>query len=192
MAKKTQAPPPIYDAPEIMDLNQRQRKFVFEYAKCGVAYKAYMRAYGKDELSSMALSSKLLRDVKIVKALNIVKKNEGFELEQKYKIRREGLMAFLVEQLEASPDDHVRIKNGKATMRRARSLRGLKSFSYSESTSAEGSSSSFSFSMHDKLKAVEILARMIGAYDADPSSEDRGISSLRERAHKLVAKYGKG
>lgn len=189
MSKKSKALATTTKAIDV--LTPRQRRFVFEYVQGGIAYKAYMKAYGCDELKAMAASSLLLRKIKILEAISQVKEDDGYTIQQKFRIKRDGLLAMLVEQLEQTPDDYVDIKDGRATLKSGKSMKSLRSFSYSESTGEKGNSSAFSFTMHDKLKAIELLAKMIGAIDADTGDDKRDIGSLRERASDIIAKYRK-
>ena len=188
MSKK---PKQLASTNEIDELTPRQRRFVFEYAQSGIAYKAYMKAYGCDEFKALSNATRLMGNDGIIKAIAQVKDDAGYTLQKKYKIKRDGLLALLVEQLEQTPDDFVSIRNGRAKLKKGRNMRSLRSFSYSESSNEKGFSNSFSFSMHDKLKAIELLAKMIGAIDADTSDDKRDIGSLRDRATDIIAKYRK-
>lgn len=156
------------------------------YIESGNATQSYMEAYGVATLVGEANGSRLLCNAKVKAALIVAKIATGKRLEKKFSISRDALLRILAEQAKFDPSQIIEIGEHGVTLKKPKNMKAIKSFSYSKSDSAEGGSESFSFSVHDKIKAVEVLAKMTGALDADPGEERRDTSVLHGRAAELA------
>ena len=169
--------------PEFMALTKRQLDFVLEYLTTENATRSYMKAYGsKDENVAAASSSALLRTPKIKGAVELAKAENRKKIEKKYSISRDAIIKVLATQMNFNPDDMLEIKGGVAKLKKPKSMKAIKSFSFSENEKGI----SFSFSVHDKVKAAEVLAKMTGALDADHGEDKRDVSAIYERASELI------
>lgn len=191
----------LAESPEFLALTPQEQKFVMEYRVDENASRAAREAgIGQTEKSSGVLGHKLLKSIKIQAALALAKRLDTKKRVKHYDISREGLLKILAEIAHNDPSRMVSVANGTATLKKSRrSLKNIKSFSYSESSGAQGSSSSFSFAVHDRVKAVETIAKMTGALDAKPDEGKeqepvaRGVSSrLAGLRSKYSTKRGSG
>lgn len=192
---KGQEPSSLADCPEFLALTEKEQKFVVAYTSHWNGNKAAIEA-GYAKKSARITASQLLTKPNIKVVIDLCNQVQAKQLEDKYaatkdRIQRElARVAFsnmktvakwgpqYVEMLESDGLDEDQAA-------------GLKSISYSTSSSSQGESSSISFSMHDKVKALQILANIKGMLkEPDDANERKPVDpGVKDRLLKLRAKY---
>ena len=167
-----------------MKLSVLQQKFCELYAQSGNGVKAYYDAgyKCKDEKNAASSAAKLLTLPHISAYLDQIRS----ELSKKHNITTERLMQEAAKIAFSGMDDIVEIdETGQPRLKPNASLNELDSISGSESSSTgkDGSSYSKGFSVKksDRLKALDMLAKMIGAYDRDPADNQRNLADSAGR-----------
>lgn len=167
-------------------LSKRHRLFVSEYLKSMNGTKAAL-AIGYSEKSARVQASNLLTNPNISAAIE-----EGLrEKKDRNEINADWFVKRLVKIIDFNPADVIdfekeRIKPGK-------SLRQLDSISISSSDGMESNSRSLSIKKTDKLKAMELLMKLMGI--GDGAAKDRGPSedALAAKVLDALQRYqGKG
>jgi phage terminase small subunit len=166
-------------------LTARQRQFVREYLLCRNAAEAARKA-GYSEKNADKIGFILLEKSRVAQA---VKEGERkaqakFEITQEMIVRELALVAFgnIKQVIDANGE---LVDKDKAAI--------ISSFSKSSSEGREGSSRSFSYSTHNKVKALELLAKHLGmlkdnvAQDPDKSAQSDVLDRLSELGPKTSA-----
>lgn len=162
------------------DLTIKQQKFVDLYLETGNATKSYLGSgfKAKNDEVAASLASRLLRNDKVHAYITA----ERNRLKAQGKLNRDDLLAKNAEIAFSNLDDVVEIdERGKPRLKAGASLNGLDTISANESSSSEGSSSSFSVKRSDRLKALDAVAKLIGAYDNDEGDSGRDLKNSAAR-----------
>lgn len=184
---------------ELEGLNARQKKFIEEYLKNGGnGTRAVLDAgYQMTDKAAAAFATRLLNKDKVSSYVR-TKQNESLEKTQKkIQISQDKIAATLVriafdgleDVIEVSEQGDLEIKpEAKLDL-----IDGV-SFSKSESDGKGGYSRSkgFSFKRSDRLKALDMLVKLMGGYEkfaGDSDKESKGLDP--ERVLKLLKKFGK-
>ena len=184
-----------------MSLTINQEKFVQNYFKTGNATQSYLDAGYKVKNTKIAeaASSRLLSNVKVRDRLAQLQKvaSEQFNLEAKDLIKRH------LDIVDRDLNKSLRIENGRLKLIEGEnidinSLSGV-SISNSESSSSGDKSDSISISHSwsikvdsDKIKSLQELARLIGAYDSkgtdDSADRESNAGSILDTLRKFSSK----
>jgi phage terminase small subunit len=165
-----------------MKLSPLQIKFCELYVQTGNAGKAYLEAGYKvksPELATQSASRMLSTNDNVIAYIQELKSS----LAKKHQVTTERLIQKAAEIAFAGMDDLVEIDEHtlQPKLKRGASLDSLDSISASESISADSVSRGFSIKKADRLKALDMLAKMIGAYDRDPADNQRNIADSAAR-----------
>jgi len=173
-----------------MKLSPKQKKFCENYVINGYnATSAYIDAgYSvKKRVTGTVNSSQLLMKPNIQSYIRTLE----LERDGDFKIGKEEILAELGKLAFGNLDDIVEIKNNSFGLRddidpkkRRIALAGISSISSSSSFGKEGQSKSFSINAKDKIKALELIAKMTGVLDGDTDSGD-GRSSISRVLNSL-------
>lgn len=123
--------------------------------------------------------SRLLKSVKVQALLSGIRAKEREILDQKYAVTNERIRDELVKVAFSNMKQIIKIEDGKPRLISTEDMSddaaaALKSISYSESSSdgeTSSQSSSFSLSMHDKVKALDLLKKRIDDGGDAPKGE---------------------
>lgn len=176
-----------------MKLSPQQEKFCQNYILNGFnATKAYLDAYScKSEKTASASGTRLLGNVKIKQRLTELQK----ETHKDFTITREQILQELAKMAFGNIGHLIDIKGGRITLRddltsdqKQLALASISSVGASYSDGEKGMSKSFTIQNKDKLKALELIARMTGALDGSDSNQGNGrakVSRVLESIRRL-------
>ncbi len=192
---KGQEPNSLADCPEFLALTDKEQKFVVAYTSHWQAGRAAVEA-GYSKRSADVLANRLLKKVKIRAVLDYCNRIQSKQLEDNYAATKERIQRELCRVAFSNMKTVAKWGPGFVEMLNSDNLdedqaAGLKSISYSTSSGEKGDSSSISFSMHDKVKALQILANIKGMLKEPEDANDRKPvdPGIKDRLHKLRAKY---
>lgn len=184
---------------KLEDFSPLQIKFIQEYLKTGNATQSVINAgyKNKSENAAAVQGNALLRKPKIKSYIETNKKKSLAETQNKIQISQDKIASTLVriafdgleDIIEVSEQGDLEIKpDAKFDL-----VDGL-SFSKSESDGEKGYSKSkgFSFKRSDRLKALDMLIKLMGGYEklADGAGDTaKGLEP--ERVLKLLKNFGK-
>jgi phage terminase small subunit len=168
---------PAAPLPGENDLTPRQRMFCLEYLRLRFngARAAIEAGYSAD--SAKQIAHELLQKPHIKAYLDEAKA----EAAERTKVSRDRVVEELARVAFLNMKDIADWKGGRPVLKDAWEVRyedsaGIKGFSYSQSSSSgsesDSSSESYTFSTHDKVKALELLAKHTGALEARPPSPE--------------------
>jgi phage terminase small subunit len=185
--------------PNLDGLGPLQIKFVEEYLKTGNATQSvYAAGYkSKNDNAAGVRGAELLRNSKISAYIQYVQSKSLESTKSKIQVSQDQIASTLVRiafdgledvievtdkgDLEIKPDAKFDLVDGV-------------SFSKSESDGEKGYSKSkgFSFKRSDRLKALDMLIKLMGGYEKFAGDTDQGAGQLEpQRVLKLLAKFGK-
>lgn len=182
-----------------MKLTPRQIKFCELYVQTGNATQSYLEAgyKVKDQVTAQANSSRMLLN-DMVRA-HIEKIQESLSLS--IRITTEKLMEELAKIAFSNLNNIVAIVDGELVLKETDDLNQLDGLSASKAESGpkfggkNGNSSSktttFSIKRADRLKALDMLAKMIGAYGRRESDNSKILRDNAPRVLETLKKYRK-
>jgi hypothetical protein len=192
---KGQEPNSLADCPEFLALNPKQQKFVIVYISCGVAEKAYIEA-GYSPNGAPEGASRLLSNVKVQAAVAVARRIETGRLCDKYGITKQKILTELSRVAFSNLKNVATWEGQSCQLKNSEDIpdedaAAIKSITCSSSSTSKGDSVSMSVALHDKVKALHLLANMKGMLDgADDDKERKPIDkSIKDRLHRLRAKY---
>lgn len=195
--KKGQEPVSLVKSPEFLALNPRQKKFVMQYIKTGNATQSYIFAYGdmRDNVAA-AGAVQLLRNINVSRAVALGQLQTDLAAEKQIIMDKAERMEILAKISRANVKNVVRFRKGSVEFKSEKNINdddliAIKSFSFSSSSGSQGSSRAVSFSTHDRVKAIELLGKMMGDMEADDSDRDNKPvdAGFEDRMARLRAKY---
>jgi phage terminase small subunit len=155
-------------------LNPKQILFAQAYAKHGNATQAYLDAgYKVTEEVARVNASKLLTKSNVQQYLKSLQKPAL----KKAEVTIERITAELAKIAFGDLSDVVEMQDGRAKIKKDADLSLVDGISFSESNGQAGHSKAFSFKKSDKLKALDMLTKMIGGYDRSPDSDEGNLKS---------------
>jgi phage terminase small subunit len=157
-------------------LTARQIKFCELYCKTGNATQSYIDAGYKVKDGEVAKAN-ASRTLALANVSLYVKQLQK-QIIEKHEVSRERVMDELVGIAFGSISEIVEIDNhGKPKLKQQADLKQLDSISATESYSDTGSSRGFSVKRADRLKALEMLCKLLGLYDREDTESRRNIES---------------
>lgn len=182
-----------------MKLNPKQTKFCELYVKTGNATQSYLEAgyKVKNDETARANSSVLLTNPNVRAYIESLQK----ALSASTKITTERLMEETAKIAFSDLNEIVAVEDGVLVLKPAQDLNQLdgvsatKTVSESSSSGKNGDSSSssvtnsFAIKRADRLKALDMLARMIGAYDRRESDNSRVLRDAAPRVLGALKRY---
>jgi phage terminase small subunit len=182
-----------------MSLTPKQLKFCDLYHQTGNATRSYIEAgYEiKNEKVAEASASRLLLNVKVREYLEGLQKAAS----AKINVTTEKIMQEAAKIAFADLNEIVEVIDGTLVLKEAQDLNQLdgvsatKSVSESSSSGKNGESSSssvsnsFSIKRADRLKALDMLARMIGSYERRESDNSRILRDNAPRVLETLKRY---
>lgn len=165
-------------------LTSKQQKFVDHYVQYGNAVEAYRKAgyHGKNDNSQVASASQILSSLNVAQYVKTYREKKAHDNSITMdKIILETAKIAFGSGLEAVVTHNA----GEIVLNEAPDFTLLDSVSssssYSEGQGGSTSSKSFSVKRKDRLKALDMLAKMLGGYNAKPgtSSGDEGATAKR-------------
>ena len=176
-------------------MNPKQIKFCELYHQTGNATQSYIDAgyKVKNEEVASVMSSRLLGNDKIREYLATLQKAAS----AKNNVTVERIMDEAAKIAFADLNEIVAIEEGILVLKKSQDLNQLEGVSasrtVSESSTDKGSSSSvsnsFSVKRADRLKALDMLARMIGAYDRRENDNSRILQDNAPRVLDALKRY---
>ncbi|MEE4244539.1 MAG: terminase small subunit [Kangiellaceae bacterium] len=161
-----------------MKLSPKQKLFCENYVLNGYnATQAYLAAgYAKsDPKIARVNAAKLLSKDNIQYHIRTLES----EKEGQFKVSKDDILNQLGKIAFGNLDDLVEFKHGKAVLKddidpqkRRNALAGINSISSSMSFTKDGQAKSFSIGNKDRLKALELIARMTGVLDGGSDKGD--------------------
>jgi phage terminase small subunit len=152
-----------------MELNDKQEKFCQLYFKTNNATQSYLAAgYKVSPKVAESAASRLLSNVKVQKRIQQLRARAAkrFEISMDKLIEANARLAF------ASLKNSVEIKDGRVKLKDDADLDQLDGLSFSESITDKGISKALSVKLPDRIKALQELAKLTGAYDSKSKSND--------------------
>lgn len=182
-----------------MKLNPKQIKFCQLYHQTGNATRSYIDAgyQVKNEKVASVMVTRLLANDSIQKCLEGLKKASS----EKMNITTERLMAEAAKIAFSDLNEIVEVVDGELVLKPCEDLNQLDGISASKTesesqtygkngdSSSTSKSTSFSIKRSDRLKALDMLARMIGAYDRRESDNSKVIRDAAPRVLESLRKY---
>lgn len=180
-------------------MNPKQIKFCELYHQTGNATRSYMDAgyQVKDEKIAGINASKLLGNARVIEHLDTLQKASS----AKMSVTTERIMEEAAKIAFSDINEIVAVENGILVLKESQDLNQLdgvsasRTVSESSSSTDKGSSSSssvsnsFSVKRADRLKALDMLARMIGAYDRRESDNSRILQDNAPRVLDALKRY---
>lgn len=167
-------------------LTPQQMRFCEIYVQCGNAAKAYRDAGYKaaDAEVARANASRLIAKDNI----SLYIKQLQAKTTEKHEVSRDRIIGELVKVAFADMSEVVEIDDkGKPVIKKNANLDALDSISSSESYSDTGYSKSFSVKKSDKIKAMEMLCKLLGLYDKEDSESRRNLEANSRRVLEALA-----
>lgn len=146
------------------DLTPKQKKFCDEYLIDFNATQAYMRAgYAvKDDTVAAQNASRLLRNAKVIKYIEQRKKARTKRIE----VSQDKVIAELAKIAFANTTDYVQIETkGKSKKVIVKDTNSLDDEQLAAISSIKEGSNGIEVKLHDKQKALELLARHLGMFN---------------------------
>lgn len=149
-----------------MKLSKNQEKFCKEYHKSGNATQAYLDSYAtNNERAAAASASKLLTNANIISRMDELKKSahRKYEITLDKIIQENAKLAFqdLNKVLRRDSQGNIEFKEDI-------DFNLLDGVTLSKSSGEKGDSSTVSIKLSAKVKALQELARLTGAYEQKP------------------------
>jgi phage terminase small subunit len=155
-------------------LNPKQILFAQAYAKHGNATQAYLEAgYKVSEKVAQVNASKLLLNPMVHQFVQKLQKPAL----KKAEVTIERITAELAKIAFGDLSDVVDVESGRVKLKDNADLSLVDGISFNESNGQAGYSKGFSFKKSDKLKALDMLTKMIGGYDRSPDSDEGNLQS---------------
>lgn len=169
-----------------MNLNPKQLKFCELYVQTGNATQSYLSAgyKAKDFTTAQANSSRLLlNDMVCVHIKQIQSK-----LSEDVKIDTQRIINKLAEIAFGDVSDIVEVSDGMIKLKEGADLSRLEAVSTSVSNSAE----TISIKFQDKLKALDMLCKILGVYERHEQDSSSIISKNAQRVLDTLRKHREG
>lgn len=157
-------------------LTTQQMRFCEIYVKTGNATQSYYDAGYKAKNGDVAKvnACRLLTYDHVSLYVKQLQKRTS----EKHEVSKDKIIGELVKVAFADMSEVVAIDdNGKPVIKKDANLDALDSISSSESVSDTGYSKSFSVKKSDKIKAMEMLCKLLGLYDREDTESRRNIEA---------------
>lgn len=167
-------------------LTPQQMRFCEIYVKTGNASQSYVDAgyKAKDGDVASACAARLLSSASV----SLYVKQLQNKVSQKHEVSRDRIIGELVKVAFANMSEVVEIDDkGKPVIKKNANLDALDSISSSESYSDTGYSKSFSVKKSDKIKAMEMLCKLLGLYDKEDTESRRNLEANSRRVLDALA-----
>lgn len=167
-------------------LTPQQMRFCEIYVQTGNASQSYIDAGYKVKDSEVAKvnAARLLT----LAHVSLYVKQLQNKVSQKHEVSRDRIIGELVKVAFADMSEVVEIDDkGKPVIKKNANLDALDSISSSESYSDTGYSKSFSVKKSDKIKAMEMLCKLLGLYDKEDSESRRNLEANSRRVLEALA-----
>lgn len=167
-------------------LTPQQMRFCEIYVQTGNASQSYIDAGYKVKDGEVAKvnAARLLT----LAHVSLYVKQLQNKTSQKHEVSRDRIIGELVKVAFADMSEVVEIDDkGKPVIKKDANLNALDSISSSESYSDTGYSKSFSVKKSDKIKAMEMLCKLLGLYDKEDSESRRNLEANSRRVLDALA-----
>ena len=169
-------------------LTKKQLKFCHEYLKDGNGSRAYRDAgyEVKNENVSRTEASRLLMNPSV--AL-FIKQNQEKQM-KKNEITIDKIVDELVQTAFGSMEEIVKIsEKGKIEIRKDANLKTLDGLSYTETRGEKSDTDSFSFKRADKVKALDMLCKLLGLYEKRDTESGRNLQANADRVLSALRRF---
>lgn len=167
-------------------LTPQQMRFCELYVKTGNASQSYLDAgyAAKSPDVARACAARLLT----LASVSLYVKQLQKKTSQKHEVSKDRIISELVKVAFADMSEVVEIDDkGKPVIKKDANLNALDSISSSESYSDTGYSKSFSVKKSDKIKAMEMLCKLLGLYDKEDTESRRNLETNAARVLEALA-----
>ena len=169
-------------------LTPAQMRFCELYVSTNNATQAYMECGFKCTKKTTAAveSSKLLRKPNITLYVEQLREKE----KDRNNITTERVIDELVMTAFGSMNDIVKInEKGQVKIKRDADLKALDGISYTETRGEKSDTDSFSFKRADKVKALDMLCKLLGLYEKRDSESGRNLQANADRVLGALRRF---
>lgn len=169
---------------KLKKLNKRQKTFILEYVKTGNAAASAISA-GYSKGSANIASDRLLGNVWISAEIERLQSINAKNLEIEHEITMKEIRARLVKIAFADVKNMVKDKRLGIELENTEGLKSVKVL-----TAVGKEMDSVTLTLHDSVKALQLLGESIGMFGEKKEDGDKSDSNLvKERVFELARKY---
>lgn len=171
-------------------LTPAQMRFCELFVSSNNATQSYIDAGFKCTKKTTAAveSSKLLRKPNITLYVDQLREKE----KKRNDITTERVIDELVMTAFGSMNDIVKInEKGQVKIRKDADLKSLDGISYTETRGEKSDSDSFSFKRADKVKALDMLCKLLGLYEKRDTESGRNLQANADRVLTALRRFKK-